>query len=202
MMGVNMPLQHPEPPAEATEAVSGKLRAVGPHAGANLSALGGAAAPTDLTPTDPHEVYVLDLPDVLGDDPLAAARLTGWRYLLSEQQEVVSSAMTVLTDTGEHRFALFNSGPSVTGTVTALRTAADLPEVTAQDMRVRLLTVPALNLTSIWLHGEEADLLIPLAPVFQDLISGQPYPAATVLATLREPAQALTVITPADETGA
>ncbi|MFE7548632.1 hypothetical protein [Streptomyces gardneri] len=197
-----MPLQHPEPPVEATEAISGKLRAVGPHAGANLSALGGAADPSDLTPTDPHEVYVLDLPDVLGDDPLAGARLTGWRYLLSDQQQVISSAMTVLTDTGEHRFALFNRGPYVAGTVTALRTATDLPEVASQDMRVRLLTVPALNLTAIWLHGEEADLLIPMAPVPKDLTSGQPYPAATVLATLREPAQALTAITPADETGA
>jgi hypothetical protein len=197
-----MPIQHPEPPSQVAELVSGKLRQVGERTGTNPTALGGAA-PADLTPTDPHEVYVLALADLVrDDDPLPAARPAGWRYLLSQEGQVVSAAMTTLTEGGEHRFALFNSGPYVGGTVSALAAAADLPEAAAQDLDVRLLTVPALNLTAVWLHGDQDEVLVPLSPAPAPLDPGRPYSASELLTALREPARALAGIGHDDQTGA
>lgn len=196
-----MPLQLPEPPNQVTDLISGKLRYVGEQAGANPAALGGAA-PAELTLSAPHEVYALSLNELVRqDDPLPDAVAVGWRYLLSDQGQVVTSAMTTLNQDGEHRFALFNSGPYVGGTVTALEEANGLPEAADQDMAVRLLTVPALNLTAVWLHGDKDDVLLPLTPAPPSVTAGQPYPAGELLATLRAPARELAQIGPDDETG-
>jgi hypothetical protein len=196
-----MPLQLPEPPNQVTDLISGKLQYVGEQAGTGPSALGGSA-PAELTLTDPHEVYTLALNELVGrDDPLPAARPVGWRYMLSNEGQVVTSAMTTLNQDGEHRFALFNNGPYVGGTVAALAEAAELPEAADQDMEVRLLTVPALHLTAVWLHGDQDDVLMPLTPAPPSVTPGQPYPAGELLATLREPARALAEIGPDDETG-
>jgi hypothetical protein len=196
-----MPLQHPEPPSAVTDLVTGKLRHVGERAPTGSAALGGAA-PVDLTPTDPHEVYVLSINDLLhDDDPLTSAAPTGWRYLLTDGQRAVAAALTTRTEGGEDRFALFNSGPYVGGTVTALQEAATLPQAEATDLQVRLLTVPALNLTAVWLHGDDEELLVPLAPAPAPATAGTPQPASELLASLREPARALADIGPADETG-
>ena len=196
-----MPLQHPEPPSAVTDLGTGKLRHVGEHAPTGPAALGGAA-PVDLTPTDPHEVYVLSIADLLADDPLASATAAGWRYLLSDGQQAVAAAMTTRTEGGEDRFALFNNGPYVGGTVTALQEAATLPQAETTDLQVRLLTVPALNLTAVWLHGDDEELLVPLAPAPAPTTAGTPQPASELLASLREPARALADIGAADETGA
>lgn len=196
-----MPLQHPEPPSAVTDLVTGKLRHVGERAPTGPAALGGAA-PVDLTPTDPHEVYVLSIADLLADDPLAAAAPAGWRYLLTDGRQAVAAAMTTRTAGGEDRFALFNSGPYVGGTVTALQEAAALPQAEATDLQVRLLTIPALNLTAVWLHGDDEELLVPLAPAPAPAIAGTPQPASELLASLREPARALADIGEGDETGA
>jgi hypothetical protein len=196
-----MPLQHPEPPSAVTDLVTGKLRHVGERAPDGPAALGGAA-PASLTPTDPHEVYVLSITDLLNDDnPLESAGRAGWRYLLTDGEQAVAAAMTTRTEAGEDRFALFNSGPYVGGTVTALQEAAALPQAEAADLQVRMLTVPALNLTTVWLHGDDEDLLVPLAPAPAQATAGTPYPANELLAALREPAQALADIGPADQTG-
>jgi hypothetical protein len=196
-----MPLQHPEPPSAVTDLVTGKLRHVGEHAPTGPAALGGAA-PVDLTPTDPHEVYVLSIADLLHDDPLASAAPVGWRYLLTDGQRAVSAAMTTRTAAGEDRFALFNNGPYVGGTVTALQEAATLPQAETADLQVRLLTVPALNLTAVWLHGDDEELLVPLAPAPEPTTAGTPQQASELLASLRAPARALADIGAADETGA
>src|ERR1044071_4645341 len=100
-----MPLQHPEPPSAVTDLVTGKLRHVGERAPTGPAALGGAA-PVDLTPTDPHEVYVLSIADLLADDPLASAAPAGWRYLLTDGEQAVAAAMTTRTAGGEARVAV------------------------------------------------------------------------------------------------
>lgn len=196
-----MPLQHPEPPTQVAELVTGKLHLVGEQAPSHLTALGGSQ-PADMTPTDVHEVYVLGLEDLISsDDSLVVARPAGWRYLLSDQGRAVSSAWTTLTDGGEHRFAMFNSGPYVSGTSAALHDASNLSEVATEEMVVRLLSVPALNFTALWLHGAREDLLLPLAPAPGAIEPQRPYPAGELLATLRELASPLVGIGPDDETG-
>jgi hypothetical protein len=197
-----MALLLPDPPHQVAQVISSRLDAVSGPERTGPSALGGSD-PTSLTLTDPHEVYVLGLDDLLREgDALASARLTGWRYMLRDRGQVIAAASTALTEAETHRFALFNRGPYVEGTVDGLRTASQLPAIQeGRDMTVRLLTVPALNLTALWLHDDGEDLLLPLAPAPGTVEAGRPSPAHELLATLREPARQLSSIGREDETG-
>lgn len=195
-----MPLQFSQPPPEASAAVTSRLDAVRDSAQPTSRALGGAD-PGSLTPSSPHEVYVLGLKDLLSEDALGAAQMTGWRYLLGDEATAVSSAETIVTGGGEHRFARFNSGPFVASTVTALETVADMPQVQTENVAPRLLTVPALNLMAIWVHGSADDVLVPLAPAPQGVEAGRQYDPAELFAGLQDQAQSQVGIGPEDETG-
>lgn len=195
-----MPLQFSQPPAEVSAAVTSRLEAVGESPQATSRALAGSD-PGRLTPSSPHEVYVLGLDDLLSGNGLGAARMTGWRYLLGDEASAVSSAETIVTGGGEHRFARFNSGPFVASTVAALQTVADLPQVQTETITPRLLTVLALNLMAIWLPGSTKDVLVPLAPAPQGVEAGRQYAPAELFDSLHDQAQAQAGIGPEDQTG-
>ncbi|MBO8188542.1 hypothetical protein [Streptomyces spirodelae] len=115
------------------------------------------------------------------DEPAAASprtRLTGWRFLLSDegiggdgaQGAYVGTAEAVLTADG-WAFGQFRQGPYVLSTVRAMRQAELLPA----PYQPRLLSMPELYMLTLWLHADTAadpcggtpdpaDLLIPLAP--------------------------------------
>lgn len=195
-----MPLELPVPPPEVSSAVRGKLQQYRGPETPNPVALGGSD-PGELTLSSPHETYVLGLEDLLSSSLTEAARATGWRYLLYDAEGAVATAETVGTSEGEHRFALFNRGPFVASTVEALRVAAELPQVAEQDMHVRVLTIPALNMVALWLHGQRDDVWVPLTPAPAGIEAGRAYAEAELLNALREPARRLSEIGPADELG-
>ena len=95
----------------------------------------------------------------------------------------------------------FNSGPFVASTVAALQTVADLPQVETETIVPRLLTVPALNLMAIWVHGSAEDLLVPLAPAPPGVEAGRQYAPTELFAGLHEQALSQAGIGPEDETG-
>jgi hypothetical protein len=195
-----MPVQFPQPPPQASAAVTDKLQRLGQLPTTNSRALGGAA-PDGLTPTSPHETYVLGADAMLADNALDAATMTGWRYLLRDDGQLVASAETMVNGAGQHHFAAFNSGPYVAGTAEALQNAADLPQTRDQDMQARLLNIPALHLTALWLHGESGDVLVPLAPTPPGVEADRDYPAAELLGLLRDQARDASYIGPGDTRG-
>ena len=50
-----------------------------------------AARPEELAHSEPHPVYVATLDDLASGKLLAAAKQTGWRYLLAHQDDVVAA---------------------------------------------------------------------------------------------------------------
>ena len=48
--------------------------------------------PESLAHSEPHPVYIATLDDLAGGKLLAAAKQTGWRYLLVQHDEVVAEA--------------------------------------------------------------------------------------------------------------
>ncbi|MGI5350988.1 hypothetical protein ACQEU8_22825 [Streptomyces sp. CA-250714] len=119
-------------------------------------------------------------------DTSPRTRLTGWRFLLSDEGTeggagnpggdgtqsgaYIGTAEAVLTADG-WTFGQFRQGPYVLSTVRAMRQAELLPT----PYQPRLLSVPELYMLTLWLHADvaadpcggvpdPADLLIPLAP--------------------------------------
>jgi hypothetical protein len=157
-----MPVVHRDPPAAARDAVQAALAHFATVPPEQLNALAGAA-PGNLAQSVPHEVFTLGLDDLRAGRSMAAARSTGWRYLLREGDQVVASAETAGT-----AFSHFNRGPFVAGTATALH-------------------VPALYTMALWLHADgDDDVLVPLDPAPPGIEANRPYPAAELLGMLAE----------------
>jgi hypothetical protein len=155
-----------------------------------------AAGPLSLA--QPHQVFSLGLADLVSGRGLEAAKPTGWRYLVQSGENALASAETAVTPAGpEHVFSAFNSGRLVASTAEAIRTAQRLPRVNQGSFELRLLRVPGLYFTAVWVHDTQGtdDLLIPLEPS-PGVATGKPVPAAPLLQELTSKAQAV-----ADRTG-
>jgi hypothetical protein len=133
-------------------------------------------------------VFTLGLHDLVAGRDLEASKSTGWLFLVQEGDKDIASAEAVPTGTGdEHVFSAFNEGRFVASTADAIRTARGLPEVSQDDFEPRILRVPGLYVTALWLHKAvgTGDLLVPLAPSPVDAQAGQPVPASRLLEELR-----------------
>jgi hypothetical protein len=197
-----MTLLAPAPPHQAAEAVEATFRTFAEHGTFRSPALRNATGSLQLA--EPHQAFTLGLDDLVAGRGLAAARPTGWLYLVQEGDKVLASAEAVRTGRGDdHVFSAFNEGRFVASTEDAIRTARRLPEVRQDGFELRLLRVPGLYVTALWLHKAQGsgDLLIPLAPSPVDARAGQPVPAAQLLDELKSKAPPAAPIGPADHTG-
>jgi hypothetical protein len=166
-----------------------------------LPALRTATGPLALA--QPHQIFSLGLADLVAGKGLGAAKPTGWRYLVQSGENALASAETAVTPAGpEHVFSAFNSGRSVASTAEGIRVAQALPQVNQDSFELRLLQVPGLYFTALWVHGAQGinDVLIPLEPS-PGVATGKPVPAAPLLQELASKAQAASAVGPADRTG-
>ncbi len=181
-----MPLRTPAPPASADQAARGAFQAAADARAFRLPALRNATGPLQLA--QPHQVFTLGLDDLAAGRGLAAARPTGWRYLVQDGGNAVAAAETVAAGPGDgHVFSAFNEGRFVASTAEAIQAAGESPETSQDDFEVRLLHVPALHVMALWLHGQDAaagDLLMPLEPSPVQTPAGRPAPAAVLLREL------------------
>ena len=134
----------------------------------------------------PHPVFVVGLHTVAQGRLLTGARQLGWRYLLLQGENAVAT-ITLQRDaeTEEFVFSHLTRGPYVAATVEGIDVAEHRPEIEEDDFELRLLDVPAVSLRTIWLHGETADLLIPLAPAPAPIEAHRVYREEELLDSLR-----------------
>lgn len=132
------------------------------------------AAPVDLS--DLHPVYAATAQDVLDGTVLAAAQLIGWRVIVSKDGQPLAA---VESD------ASVNEGPFVAGTVEAVTAAEEKFAADARDYELRLLRIPAVYAIAIWLHANDADVLIPVAPAPASLRANEPLGEAAFTEALR-----------------
>ncbi|HTS61031.1 MAG TPA: hypothetical protein VMH28_03350 [Candidatus Acidoferrales bacterium] len=196
-----MPLIAPEPPPQVAETVQSTFRAAVEPRSVKIPALRRAAGP--LTLTEPHQIFSLGLNDLAAGRALEGAKPTGWRYLVRDTENVLASAETAIREGGaEHVFSAFNASAAVASTVRALQTARGLPEVRGGSFEQRLLRIPALYFTALWMHSTQGgeDLLVPLEPS-PDVPIGQAVPAAQLLGELASKAKSVPALGPDDRTG-
>ncbi len=148
---------------------------------------GAAAGTTDIAV--PHEVYTLGLNDLAKKD-LHRAHKVGWRYLVVRDNQPVAAAEVSGSDERRLQFSHLNTGPFVEETARALALAEGLGPVAKNKFEVRLLTVPALYVVALWLHGKKQDILIPMQPTNEHLIPSQPYAPAEFFKELLPAAEA------------
>ncbi|EME99141.1 hypothetical protein J7W19_04135 [Streptomyces mobaraensis NBRC 13819 = DSM 40847] len=181
-----MPLHIPPAPAPALRSVRtalGSPTAVRETRTPSLKAAQGA-----LSCELPLPVHVLEQHAPAGATP--RTRLTGWRFLIKEDERAIAAGEARPTADG-WTFSHFFEGPYVLSTELALRQAESL----STPYQPRLLTVPGLYMLTLWLHGDvtadaesglpaPGDLLVPLAPAPPGIAAHRPHRFADLLPVL------------------
>lgn len=185
-----MALIAPKPSKQAADAVHSAFLELNKNRAFRSPALRSATGTLQLT--EPHQVFTLGLTDLAAGKGLDAAKPTGWRYLVQEDDKVLASAESVAVgSTNEHVFSAFNEGSFVASTASAIRAVREIPEVEQGGFELRLLNVPGLYVLALWLHGTQGngDLLVPLAPSPVEPPAGRPVAAAVLLKELADKAK-------------
>ena len=161
-----------------------------------LESMGGGAA-SDAKLSFPHEAYFMGLKDVAEGASLDAAYSTGTRVLLTDGQNQIYSAAEVKQGAQKDRPVYFEDRPHLEPMLEGIErfTARDSPaRLMFKDLEMRLLRIPALYVTAVWLHSEHQDvnLLMPVGNVYPPLEAYRVYNGAGFLESLQaEAAQRL-----------
>jgi len=185
-----MPITFSDPPQSALEAARSGMRTIVSRRRFGDPAL-RAADPDALELDTPLGVSVLGAEDLTNGRGLDAARAVGWRYIIRAGHEPIATADAATDNRGSHSFSHINQGPYVKATAEAVAAAADLPETHDGTFEARLLEIPALHSTSLWLHATDeagGDMIVPIAPTPPELDGRRPYQAATFLRILEQQA--------------
>jgi hypothetical protein len=117
--------------------------------GTLTAAIGGAAVPQAAQPI---QLFGLKLSDIIDDDFLKRAVPIGWRYLITNPGSIAVADVTE-SGSGAPRF-----GRLIRGTIAErLEQAADLADrqyaAAPLTFEARILEIPSLYVTALWLHG-------------------------------------------------
>ncbi|ROL93469.1 hypothetical protein [Pseudomonas protegens] len=144
--------------------------------------------------------YALSLEDLANGKGLNQATTGDWHYLVFAGG--VSIADAQLTEVaGKVEFAALNHGALAASTISALNLAEQAPLLQGKSCELRLLFIPALQVTAIWLHAADAEVLIPIDPTPANLAAHQLYDAATLLSLLSPLARQAKAVFDADTSG-
>ncbi|HII93575.1 MAG TPA: hypothetical protein HA262_15860 [Methanosarcina sp.] len=190
-----MPIVYRNKPAEATEAVRTGLELMASKSAFKTPRLHSAFTEKAVTPLTEQAlpVYNLGLSDIAASPTTKASIHTGWRYTLKQNDEIIAHAETVIDPNSRHLFAGTNEGPLVEGTEKAIKAAEEQSEIKKGNFEARLLFVPALHVTALWLADKErkADFAVPIKPVPSPLIPNKLIPLEDLLVILQEKARSV-----------
>lgn len=168
-----MPIAILNPPDEATAAVTKLLQ------------------PGDAEILYPHCVYFMDLTDVATGRDLKSAQLGPWRHFVTRGGAIGESLDVVaVADAGrKHRVLHKTSGAAVAKSALAIKRALEDPDLQEGLYELRVLSIPALLISAIWLYAESGSILIPVGVTSPILELGRKYPESEFLAAIRNRAQ-------------
>jgi hypothetical protein len=165
-----VPIIAPELPSHALDAIRAGLQATGRFPRERRGALSLSV---------PHQVFTAGLEPLANGQRLTdVADFAGWRALLEEDKQVVAAA-EVPASTGDSPSASINRGALVQSTVAALETAERHERIASEPFEPRMLRIPALYVSALWLHRSDTndDIFIPLAPAPPPLTAETAYDA-------------------------
>lgn len=194
-----MQLTYPKAPDDGVQHLRSALQAALQTQGFGINRGFARARAGNLKLSQAFRGYTLGLEDLAQGKGLAEAKAGDWHYLVFDAG--VSIADAQLSEVaGKLGFSALNHGALAASAVRALELAEQAPQLQGQSYELRLLLVPALQMTAIWLHGGE-DQLIPIEPTPTTLAARQLYGETALLALLTAPAQQAKAIFDADSSG-
>lgn len=126
-------------------------------------------------------VYSASARDVLDERVLEAATLTAWQTIVSKAGEAVATAEVG----ADLRLPHVQEGAFVEGITEAVRRVEERFAGDNRDYELRLLRIPAVYAVALWLHADDADVFVPVAPAPQDLRANASYGAVAFTSALR-----------------
>jgi len=116
-----------------------------------LAPSGGAAN----TFGNPIPVFHLSRQQALGEDPLGAARQTGWRFLVTGPQNSGFVEVHANTEGTQPRYGGLTHGVLPQRLYDACVLAERQLAKTKVEYEPRILDVPSMQFVSLWLHGQD-----------------------------------------------
>jgi hypothetical protein len=123
---------------------------------------GGAAAV--VTPVAPHQVYSIGLNELAESRGLHAAKMVGWRTIILHGSIPVAAVDFTGGGPEPRNLKSVNQGPQVQSSASAISLAEGMSQVKEKDYEPRLLQISSIYLVSLWLHGAQEEIFIPLEP--------------------------------------
>ncbi len=150
-----MTIRLPAAPPNGHDLIARALADIAPHpsVAAALARGGGPEA------SDAIQVFVVGLDDIQTPDFLGQARPVGWHYIVGFGDDVSIAALGQ-SPTNAVEFQSLTHGLLAQRLTAALHVADDVAGAEAGTSELRLLEVPSLYLSAVWLHGSE-DRFIP-----------------------------------------
>ena len=145
----------------------------GPRAiGAALRDLRGTKAPMDellggaeINLSEPLPIFALNLDDVIGPGSLEKATRVGWRYLLAGADDgQVGFADVKETAGGASKFTGLARNRNADRLMQAVHLAQRVAKELPGDCEARILDVPALNISAVWLAGPQPTFIPYIDP--------------------------------------
>lgn len=189
-----MPLQIITGPEEGQQIVQQTLAALAlTHPRVQATFAKPLADNARIASTAPIPVYAVDVADVAQGCLINAAVLVEWHYLVLADDETLMSATIAddvlhAEDSDIPVTAQLSYGTLGQDVIKAINRAEELPETAGEDFSVRLLEIPALYLSALWLHGER-DLFLVLPPFTFRLTAFELVTENQLVAALREEAE-------------
>lgn len=188
-----MPIVYRRVPAEAIEAVRTGVELMASKRAFHTPRLSSAVTKKAVVPAPEQAfpIYHLGLSDIAGSPDIKASVQTGWRYMLKQDDEVLAHAETIIDPNGKHLFAGTNEGPLIEGTTKAIKAVEGQKEIKKGNFEVRLLFIPALYVTALWLTDKEGkfDFAVPIEPTLSPLTPNKLIPLKEFLVILQDKAK-------------
>jgi hypothetical protein len=171
-------------PPEGLAIIKARVPSLLMDAGGNIAFGGNTTTGTDVA--RPHPIYTGSLKDLLNNNLLSGARLTGWQYLILDGETVRAAAELVAAPADPARWQYYVlHQPSAMLVEEAIRKAEQLPQFKQHEYKLRILRAPEVHLYAVWLHRTDDEWLIPAAPAPSMLEPNRPYAAAELSEALR-----------------
>jgi hypothetical protein len=185
-----MPLVYGPEPAEVNKVVKTRLEEMATKKAFRtpLLAKGVQEAAPSPTPTQALPVYHLGLKDLADKGDVKFASLRSWRYLVKQNEKIVATADAIIGADKKAVFSHTNEGPHVKGAVSGIQAAEFNDEVKKGQYEVRLLMIPAIYVSALWLvdSAGKRDLAVPLEPTALPLVANKVIPLSEFMATVQK----------------
>jgi hypothetical protein len=188
-----MSIKIPEPPEDSVQTLYSSLQRLpsGPVGGSTNFLLRDTRS-LQSSVSYPHKVYNLGLQDLVRGNVLKDAHLVSWRYLIRQGNRGTAAAEVNYDELkGGSKFSEFNPGSLADATLQEIQRVEQNSELERKSYELRLLRIPALYVTALWLKDTEGsqDVLIPIPPTPPMLKPGKAYSPSEIAEALRQPAE-------------